>query len=295
MKRSAIFVKFCKSIQRTNKLAIYTMLVVCCIMVASGCRSSKEVTASREVVSLKSEREFFAAFQEQSFQYQTFSARVQFEITLTSGKETSSRAQLKIQKNQRLQISIQPLLGIEAFRAELTPDSIKVVDRVNRRFLLESFDKIEDVAEIDFNFYNVQALFTNQLFLPGEITLSENQFNRFRWEQTGTGYLLRTEDRAGLHYAFTADSNEKLSATEIRDMSTQYNLTCSYENFRSVNQQLFPMNIFLRLLTVNNAQGSLSLNFSRVEVDAPLDMTFPIPANYQQVSLQQILNSIEQL
>ena len=270
-------------------------LCVLIISMLSGCRSSREITASGETLTLKTEKDFYAAFQEQSFRYQTFSARVQIEITLPSGRKTGSRAQLKILRNDRLQISVQPLLGIEAFRAELTPDSMKVVNRLNGQFLAESFNEIKGSMEIDFNFYNLQALFTNQLFLPGEASLSENQFNRFRWEQTRTGYLLRTEDRAGLQYAFSADRNEKLSATEIRDTFSNFTLHCNYDNFRSVDRQLFPMNINFRLLTENNAQSALSLGFSRVEVDAPFEMNFPIPPNYRRVTLQEVLYSIEQL
>ena len=266
------------------------------IFLFTGCRSSKEITTGGATLALKTENDFYAAFQEQSFRYQTFSARVQFEITLASGRETNARAQLTILRNDRMQISIQaPVLGIEVFRAELTTDSIKVVDRLNRRFLKESFDEVIKNVAIDFNFYHLQALFTNRLFLPtGETDLSANQFDRFRWQQTSAGYLLQTDD-TGLHYAFTADANEKLSATEIRDEFLNYTLHCRYDNFRSVDRQLFPMNIHFRLLTENNPQGSLALSLSRVEVDTLLAMNFPIPANYRQVSVQEILYSIEQL
>ncbi len=260
-----------------------------------SCRTTRDISTSTEALALKAEKAFYAALLEKSFQYQTFSARVQFDIVMASGNAMSSRAQLKILRNDRLQISVQPVLGIEAFRAELTPDSIKIVDRLNRRVLLETFDKIQEVAQIDFDFYKLQALFTNQLFLPGEISLSENTFNRFRWEPTRSGYLLSTEERSGLQYSFTADSNEKLSATEIRDISTQLIINCMYDNFRSVDRQLFPMNIGIRLFAENKPQGSLALNFSRVEIDTPLEMNFPIPANYRRASLLEILNSIEQL
>ena len=281
-----------------NSIPAQSLTVLCILFISmlTGCRSSKKVSVDGSVSTLKTEQAFFATFQEQSFRYHTFSARVQFEITLSSGREMSARAQLKMLRNNRLQISVQiPLLGIEAFRAELTPDSIKVVDRLNRRFLIESFDEMKENTDIAFNFYNLQALFTNQLFLPGETNLSENQFSRFRWEQTRTGYLLRTDDRTGLHYAFTADQNEKLSDTEIRDELSNYTLHCNYSNFRPVDRQLFPMNIHFRLHTENNTQGALSLTFSRIEVDTPLIMNFPVPNNYQRVNLQQILNSIEQL
>jgi len=266
------------------------------IFTLNSCRTTRNISTSVESRTLKSEKEFYISFLEKSFQYHTFSARVQFDIVMASGNEMSSRAQLKILKNERLQISIQlPVLGTELFRAELTPDSIKIVDRMNRRILIEPFDKIQEISQIDFDFYKLQALFTNQLFLPGEISLSENTFNRFRWEPTRSGYLLSTEDRSGLQYAFTADSNEKLSVTEIRDISTQLIIKYMYENFRSVDRQLFPMNINMRLFAENKPQGSLALNFSRVEIDAPLEMSFPIPANYRQASLQEILSSIEQL
>ena len=281
-----------------NNHRLFKSLIVLCILmmnILSGCRSSKEMTVRNEALTLKTESDFYTAFQEQSFRYQTFSARVQFEIILSSGRETSSQAQLSIRRNDKLQISVRPLLGIEVFRAELTPDSIKVVDRLNKRFLMTSFDEIKGNIDIDFNFYNLQALFTNQLFLPGEIYLPDNQFNRFQWEQTQTGYLLRTNDRTGLYYVFTADQTDKLSATEIRDELSNYTVQCDYDNFRPVDRQLFPMNIHFRLLTENNTQGALSLGFSRVEVDTPLEMNFPIPANYRQVSLQEILYALEQL
>ena len=282
-----------------NHNPVHRLLALCVLIISmlNGCRSSKEMTTSGEALTLKTESDFYAAFQEQSFRYQTFSARVQFEVTLVSGKETSARAQLTILRNVRLQISVQaPILGIEVFRAELTPDSIKVVDRLNRRFLIDSFDNMMESVAVDFNFYHLQALFTNRLFLPtGETDLSASQFNRFRWQQTNTGYLLRTDDRTGMYYTFTADQNEKLSATEIRDELSNYTLHCRYDNFRPVDRQLFPMDIYFRLLTANNPQGSLSLSLSRVEVDTPLEMNFSIPANYRQVSLQEILYSIEQL
>ena len=281
-----------KPLQRLVALSILIITML------SGCRSSKQMTTGGETLTLKTERDFYAALQAQSFRYQTFSARVQFEIMLSSGKEASARAQLTIQRNDQMQISVLvPVLGIEAFRAELTPDSIKVVDRLNRRFLMESIDGMKGNTAIDFNFYNLQALFTNRLFLPGETEtdFSADQFSRFRWEQTHTGYLLRIGDRTGMNYAFTADQDEKLSATEIRDESSNYTLYCNYETFRPVDRQLFPMNIHFRLYTENNTQGTLSLAFSRVEVDVPLAMNFPVPANYRRVSLQEILYSIEQL
>ena len=243
---------------------------------------------------LKTEASFFAAYNDKAFQYNTLSARIQFDVVL-SGNEISSRGQLKMQKDERIQIFIQPLLGIEVFRAELTPDSIKIINRLNRWYMIDTFDHLKGNADIDFNFYNLQALITNQLFLPGETNLTADHFSLFGWKQTQTGYLLSINDHNGLQYAFTADANEQIISTAIKDDATNYRLDCSYTNFLPAGNRSLPMNLHIMLLAESDAQHSLSLNFSRVEVDIPLTTAFPIPANYQQVSFQQIINSIEQL
>jgi hypothetical protein len=261
----------------------------------SSCRTSKEVSTTGEPLNLKTEVAFFASFQEKVFKYNTLSARVQFELALSTGNETRSKAQLKIVKDQRLQISIQPLLGIEAIRAELTPDSFKIVNRLNRWYMIESFERIKGEIDMDFNFYNLQDLFTNRFFLPGETELTDNRFKFFKWEQTRTGYRLRTNDRAGFQYDFSTNSDVNLCVTEIKDSSTQELLNCSYSDFGRVDRQLFPMKMDFRLKTGNQAQHTLMLQFSNMEIDAPMELNFPIPGNYQRVTLQQIIHSIEQL
>ena len=283
---------FSYSVTRLFSHSVIFYLLI--IPILSSCRTTKDIAATSSVIELKPEASFFAAYNDNSFQYNTLSARMQFDIVI-SGNEMSSRGQLRMLKDERIQISIQPLLGIEAFRAELTPDSIKIVNRLNRWYMIDAFDHIKGDTKIDFNFYNLQDLITNRLFLPGEVNLSADKFNLFGWEQTTTGYLLHTDDRNGLQYTFTADSNEKIITTAIKDDATNYMLNCSYTNFLPAGRQVFPANLQIRLYTANQEQYSLALNLSRVEVDIPLSLNFPIPANYQRVSLQQIVNSIEQL
>jgi len=281
----------CSVFRLFNGSVILCLLI---ITILSGCRTARDVSVSSNVLNLKTKPSFFAAYMENALQYHTFASRIQFDIVL-SGNEMSSRGQLRIIKDERIQISIQPLLGIEAIRAELTPDSIKIVNRVNRWYMADSFDQIKGNTEIDFNFYNLQALITNQLFLPGETNISDDRFNLFGWEQTTTGYLLHTTDRNGLSYTFSADMNERIVTTEINDDSSRYQLDCTYKNFLPAGSRFFPANVLIRLHTENNEVHALSLNFSRVEVDVPVTGIFPVPANYQRVSLPQIIHSIEQL
>lgn len=270
-----------------------TFICILLIIMMNGCRSKKEVSATEGVLNLKTEREFFASFHENTLRYNTLSARLRFDIETSSGKSVGSRGQLKILKDDRLQLSVQPMLGIEAIRAELTPDSIKIVNRLNKWYMAEDFNNIKGNVAIEFNFSNLQALLTNRLFLPGEKELAVEHFNLFRWEQTQTGYTLRTNDRTGFMYTFSSDASEKLYSTDIKDRESPFSLNCEYSNFQPVDRQLFPMRINLRLNAENMTQYSLFLDFSQVEIDTPLSLNFQIPADYRQVGLQQILQSFD--
>jgi hypothetical protein len=265
-------------------------------MVLSGCRSAKIAPVNDGTLNLTSATTFFAAYSDNVFQYRTLSARIQFDFVTPQGNSTSARGQLKILKDEGIQISITvPILGIEAVRAELTPDSVKIINRLNRWYMVDAFDQIKGDTEIDFNYDNLQALLTNRLFLPGETDPTNASFNRFGWESTRTGHLVRTNDRSGLAYTFSADLNAKIIAAEIKDTTSNYRLDYRYENFQLTGRQLFPVFLYIRLLTEQKDQYALSLNLSRIEVDTPVTMEFPIPVNYQRVTLEQIIQSIEQL
>ena len=269
-----------------SKIRIGNLYLFCFLLLITGCRTARDTTNASSG-SLKAEEEYFDALRSQSFHYQTFSSRLQFSLLLESGKEVSSRGQIKIEKDKRLQISIQPMLGIEMFRIELTPDSIKLVDRMNKRYLVEDYKELKNNSEVDFNFHNLQALFTNQLFLPGETSMPKNAFKRFRWEQTPKGYVLQTKDNMGISYLFLADHEEKLNAAKITD-NTDYTLQWDYNDFRIVDQQYFPMKMN-GVLSTKNANNSIALNYSKVEVNTPLNMQFTIPSGYKRMTFSQIM------
>ena len=38
---------------------------------------------------------------------------------------------------------------------------------MNKRYMIENYSNLQGQTPIEFNFYNLQALFTNHLFIPG--------------------------------------------------------------------------------------------------------------------------------
>ena len=204
----------------------------------------------------------------------------------------SSRVDLKMVKDSAFQLSVQPFLGIEVFRAEISVDSIKVIDRMNKRYVADNYANLKGQTPIEFNFYNLQALFTNHLFLPGQQGISPKQYNRFKLKQDGPAAEIQVKDVMGLLYTFMADGEEKILSTCIAEPSDHYTLQWNYADFRLADGQPFPMKMDVQVTKDGASQGGITLHFSRMQTNVPVKMDFSIPAKYKRITLAQILKSL---
>ena len=260
------------------------------IVFLSGCKSSKKVGTVASGAA-KAHEEFFEAMEEHSFRFNTMTARLNAELKGTKNN-MSSRVDLKMVRDSAFQLSVQPFLGIEVFRAEFTVDSIKVVDRMNKRYVAERYADLKGQTPIEFNFYNLQALFTNHIFLPGKQEIDPKQFKRFKLNQEGSTAEIKIKDTMGLLYTFFADGEEKLLSTYITDPSEQYALQWDYTDFRLAEGQPFPMLMDVQVLANGSSQGGIALRFSRIQTNIPVNLDFSIPAKYKRITFAQIIKSI---
>ena len=228
----------------------------------TGCKSSKKV-GTVESASVKAHNEFFQSVEDQSFQFRTLTARLNVDLDIP-GKQMISRVDMKMVKDSAFQLSVQPFLGIEIFR-------------------------------IEFNFYNLQALFTNHLFIPGEQGVSRKHYNRFKLNQEGPVAEIKTKDAMGLFYTFKADGEEKLLSTYVADPSDRYALQWLYEDFRLVDRQPFPMLMDVQVLKNGNPEGGVKIHYSRIQLDEPLKLDFSVPSKYKRITFAQVLKTITNL
>lgn len=260
------------------------------LVVMAGCKSARkmEIVQKGEV---RSQQELLELIQEQSFQFKTLTARLNVDLNLPDNN-LSSRVDLKMVKDSAFQLSVQPFLGIEVFRVELTTDSIKIIDRMNKRYMADNYSNLKGQTPIEFNFYNLQALFTDQLFLPGQKEIASKHYNRLKMRQEGPLAELKVKDAMGLFYTFMADREGKLISTYISEPSDRYSLQWMYTDFRLAGNRLFPMKMDVKVMADGSSRGGMTLFFSRIQTDNPVKIDFSIPSKYKRITLDQIIKSL---
>lgn len=273
-------------------LAAYILSAAAVMLsVLSGCKSPKKVGAVIRGSGAGMQSELFEAMEEQAFKFNTMTARLNVELKGTEN-DISSRADLKMVKDSAFQLSFQPFLGIEMFRAEFTADSVKIIDRMNKRYVAERYEDMKGDIPLELNFHNLQALLTNRIFLPGQRGVDKEHFKRFKRVQEGATTELRVKDSFGLLYSFFADGEEKLLSTHITDAAGQNALVWDYADFRVTDSQVFPLLMNIDILSRGSSQGTVAMRFSRVQTDMPLTLELSIPTKYKRITFAQILKSI---
>ncbi len=266
------------------------LLSAFCFLFLFSCKTQEKV-GTVEIGNAKAHNEFFDSMQKQAFQFNTLSARANVELNIP-GREMSSRVDVRMVRDSAFLLSVQPFLGIEVFRVEFNTDSVKVIDRMNKRYVAESYEGLKGETPVTFNFYNLQAMFTNRIFIPGERAIEKRQYNRFKLKQDGATAEIRIKDAMDLLYTFMADGEEKLLSTYVTDRSEKYALQWLYRDFRLTGGQPFPMMMDVNLQKEGVSAGGIKMNFSKIETDVPVNMENSIPVKYKRITFAQIIKGI---
>lgn len=201
--------------------------------ISSGMKNIEEIEILEEVIKNRPS-------------FETFSSKMHLTTRL-DGKETSVNGSLKMKRNELIQLSVTPLLGIEVARIEITKDSVLVLDRINRQYLYVPISALSFFADGDLNFYTIQALFFNELFLPGNQKITDSDIPAFSLRKDGNKLLVKPKKSKKIDYSFIADEESRLINTQISAYS-KYLLDWEYNDFKPLNRTKFPsrMNITIQ-------------------------------------------------
>jgi len=148
--------------------------------VVFACKTSQELTTNK--LKPKGAREIYRSLNaDKDFKWLVGKMQVDFD---DGAQKRSFSANYKMLKDSIIWISIAPALGIELFRVTLMPDSVIVLDKINRTFFSGNISKIGDKFNTDLDFQNIQDLI---LGIPVRLNESE----RYKAEIQDNRYIFK--------------------------------------------------------------------------------------------------------
>ncbi|MBP5478071.1 MAG: DUF4292 domain-containing protein [Bacteroidaceae bacterium] len=143
------------------------VIVILGAALLASCRSSKKMTKDdRDVVGAKVET---ITPVKKAPTHNEISSKVRVKIVADDGNDLSTNGQLKMRWDDVIQISlVDPLLGVmEVGRMEISTDSVLVIDRVNKRYISDSYQRLSTLTGVPVTFDMVQDLFWEQVQKTG--------------------------------------------------------------------------------------------------------------------------------
>ncbi|HZJ79239.1 MAG TPA: DUF4292 domain-containing protein, partial [Dysgonamonadaceae bacterium] len=211
-------------------------------------------------------------------------------MSFSTGKRVlNSRATLRIIRDEGIQLSLQPVFGIEMFRLYMQPDCIIILDRMNKRYVHESIDDIKKQFPVGFDFYTLQSLFTNALFIPEQSNVLIDDYRKFRYVQSSNNYRLSGRDRiSDIDYSFFVNGNDQITLTQMYMPAKKYSMEWSYDEFSLVEKLFFPLEMKVSASSEKiNLNTSISL--SSINFDESLTLDSSIPSSYTKVELKEVI------
>jgi len=206
-------------------------------------------------------------------QFNTFSAKVKVVFEDREGKRNDLNAFIRLKKDSVLWVMIDAVLGIEAFRIMITPDSIKVLNKIDHEVKLRSVSSLQEIAQLPFTFKELQNLIIgNPIYADSNILSYKKDEKSITLVSLGEAFKqLLTIDK----------ESSRIQNTKLDDVDPSRARSCLvlYGNYQQAGNQLF--SAYRKLVVTEKTSLMLEMDYKQFDFNTELSFPFSIPKNYK--------------
>lgn len=215
------------------------------------------------------------------------------DINSEIDKESNSFSfNMRIKKDTLIWASISPAFGIEALRVLITPDSIWVMNRINKEYFKTTYEYVNQIMSSTFDFDMLQAFLVGNDFEYYDNTAFKASLDFSNYELSTIGrrklrrYIETTNNLKLLKQKITlSPDNFKILKQTLEEKDTDRKLEVKYSDFESYNNQFYAKT--LKCEVNSNKKMNLDISYEKIEVVDTLEFPFTIPSKYTKVKEKQ--------
>lgn len=206
--------------------------------------------------------------------FRTFSAKIKIDFEDKEGKKNDFTAFIRLKKDSILWISINALLGIEAFRVIITPDSVKVLNKLDKIIQIRSVEYLQEVTHVPFTFLELQNIIIgNPVYLDSNIVAYKKEEKQISLISIGKVFK---------HLLTINKDDFILQNSKLDDIDISRARTCLiiYGDFERKNDMIF--SAFRKITISEKEKLDIEMRYKQYSFNEDLNFPFGIPKNYKQ-------------
>lgn len=257
-----------------NRFFKITFILFISSILIMSCKSKKKMITAEEPISEKSTKFLLKALGKNKVDVEWLSAKA--KITYRGENEKlKATAIIRMRKDSVLFFVVKKA-GIEGARVQITTDSIYIIDRQRKEYLIKGLDFFEGKYNLPANFEAIQNIVLgNVLYLSNvkpETEIKDNQYHLFvEKDNVRAEYWLE----GGTHFL------KQMQFTDVRNDRT-FNMT--FEDHQQLeDQQYFSYIRNLNVSGKNMNEADMKIKLLKVEINTPKSIKFDIPKRYKKM------------
>ncbi|MEQ8470551.1 MAG: DUF4292 domain-containing protein [Marinoscillum sp.] len=253
-----------KKLRRGNYTSSTTVVFLLLLVLLAGCNKRFSDIFDRSGNRL--------SVDDVEFEYLSAKAKIDFKAKNNS---LSGTANIRIQKDSIIWVSLSPGLGIEAARILITSDSVAILNKIDKIYLAYDFKALSQKFDFDINYTLVESVIIGNLIYP---------YDRERVVRASSVYSYRQQHGNFMFDHAIGARTMKLEKVEVRDTLTNNTILVNYGDFQLVEEEVFPFLITAVLKYKDKEKGETTVDIQYKQTDIekkPLKFPFNVPQRYE--------------
>lgn len=267
-----------------------------CTLTLTACHTHKQVTSTPTPVTPEQQEQanFLQKVNENNQTTQFITSKLKFTVEY-GPQQIALTGNLKMKRDDVIQLQLMAFGFVEAGRLEFTKDYVLLIDRINKQYLKVPYNYVDFLRNSGINFYTLQALFWNELFMPGkqsvDLTVANDMFTTIKSDDD---VIISLED-GKMAYSWLATQGSgriKMANISYRDTykgNTQLNW--DYREFGKLGTKVFPTDMGITLSTPEK-EVKVGVKLNYLGNESEWETRTSVSDKYHEVDIDQILRRL---
>jgi len=262
-----------------KKNILNSVLIIAVLSLATACKPKKEIVVAPPTKSEtkvdNSKAEALTLLNSKQLKFNTLSLKAKATLDI-NGEANDVTMNFRMKDKETIWVSITALGGLaEVARALITPDSIKIQNKLKSEYLKKPFSYIYNFTNKQVNFNTLQAILTGNAM--GEMLTDKSEVKQ------ENGVWVVSGAKENLDYKLLFNTLFKVAETNLNDAKSGQALKVTYTDYQKLNDSLFPG--ALKINTLSGAKKiNIDLQYIKIDGNVPVDFPFTVPKRYTLVT-----------
>jgi hypothetical protein len=206
--------------------------------------------------------------------FSTFSGKVKVNYEAGDGSSNEFTAYVHIKKDSLIWIKVNALLGFEAFRMLITPDSVKIIEKLNKTVRLRSVSFLRQEIHLPVDFSTLQ-----DLLIGNPVFLDTSNVLFYKREQTGLS--LMCIGSLFKNYLTLNSGDNTMKHSKLDDTDPMHARTCDLTYGDYDQRDGIRFSTYRKISVAEKSKVDIELNYNQYSFNEVLSFSFTVPKNYK--------------